>query len=405
MNRNTFKNRLQFYVVFAVMMMIICCYFILTTFHHQITFKFVQLRKKGITKVKMCPIPKVEIESFNQPRVLRISKQKNSISENKTILLWTNYFDNAFSKDFYFFHEKYNIFDRYQCPFRQCLITNDRTHIKQADAILFHLVDIQDLPKFKYRNQKWILYNLEALSHKSYWYQKRNLFNLIMSYRDDSDIKTKYGVVCELPEEERDLALERKDYYKNKSKEIVWFVSNCNTSNNRIKYARKLSKYIHIDIYGNCGRKRCGPTQSKQCYDDILKEYKFYLSFENSICEDYVTEKFFNILNYDIVPIVMGGADYEAISPPNSFIDTRDFPNPKDLAKYLRNISGNKDLYNSFFEWKGKYKSYLHPWMCEMCQKLHESEDESTKQSSNHDTWWNSYMKCIKWKNNAFVKA
>ena len=30
---------------------------------------------------------------------------------------------------------------------------------------------------------------------------------------------------------------------------------------------------------------------------------RFYLSFENSICEDYATEKFFNALKSDIVPV------------------------------------------------------------------------------------------------------
>ena len=35
---------------------------------------------------------------------------------------------------------------------------------------------------------------------------------------------------------------------------------------------------------------------------DMNNTYKFYLAFENSICPDYVTEKFFNILQYNVIP-------------------------------------------------------------------------------------------------------
>lgn len=56
------------------------------------------------------------------------------------------------------------------------------------------------------------------------------------------------------------------------------------------------------------------------------RDYKFYLAFENSICPDYVTEKLFNTLLFTTVPIVYGGADYEAIGAPlNSYIDVRNF--------------------------------------------------------------------------------
>jgi len=58
----------------------------------------------------------------------------------------------------------------------------------------------------------------------------------------------------------------------------------------------------------------------------LEQDYKFYLSFENSLCRDYVTEKFYNPLLYSTVPVVYGGADYESIKAPHhSFIDIRNF--------------------------------------------------------------------------------
>ena len=35
---------------------------------------------------------------------------------------------------------------------------------------------------------------------------------------------------------------------------------------------------------------------------DMEAGYRFYLSFENSVCADYVTEKFFRILHYNVIP-------------------------------------------------------------------------------------------------------
>ncbi len=38
----------------------------------------------------------------------------------------------------------------------------------------------------------------------------------------------------------------------------------------------------------------------------MLHTYKFFLALENSICEDYVTEKVWMRLRHPIVPIVFG---------------------------------------------------------------------------------------------------
>ncbi len=37
-----------------------------------------------------------------------------------------------------------------------------------------------------------------------------------------------------------------------------------------------------------------------------MREYKFYLAFENSFCDDYVSEKFWRTMTMYLVPIVMG---------------------------------------------------------------------------------------------------
>ena len=63
--------------------------------------------------------------------------------------------------------------------------------------------------------------------------------------------------------------------------------------NGRLQYATELSQYISVDIYGACGTMKCPRSESGNCNDLLRTKYKFYLAFENSNCEDYITEKFF----------------------------------------------------------------------------------------------------------------
>ena len=56
-------------------------------------------------------------------------------------------------------------------------------------------------------------------------------------------------------------------------------------------YIRELQKYMDIDVYGKCG------TRFEDDDDPRYKdEYFFYLAFENSMCEDYITEKLYTLL-------------------------------------------------------------------------------------------------------------
>ena len=56
-------------------------------------------------------------------------------------------------------------------------------------------------------------------------------------------------------------------------------------------YVRELQRYIDVDVFGKCG----------MWFDDeddprFNDKYFFYLALENSLCEDYITEKLYTIL-------------------------------------------------------------------------------------------------------------
>ena len=127
---------------------------------------------------------------------------------------------------------------------------------------------------------------------------------------------------------------------------------------------------------------------------------QFYLAFENSVCSDYVTEKFFKILQRRIVPIVLGGADYSKFAPPNSYIDASKY-SPRKLAQYLQQLDKDDQLYNEFFKWKkswsvtARYPTVAKRVICELCARLH----NTTQPASVYDdlgSLWNINTECRK---------
>ena len=48
----------------------------------------------------------------------------------------------------------------------------------------------------------------------------------------------------------------------------------------------------------------------------------------------------------------MGGANYSALAPPGSYINTADFASPRALAEELLRLAEDQEAYLQYFWWK-----------------------------------------------------
>lgn len=181
---------------------------------------------------------------------------------------------------------------------------------------------------------------------------------------------------------------------KGKQKFAAWIVSHCNTFSGRDEFVRKLQEFIDVDVFGKCGNLSC-PKSSKECGEMLDTHYKFYLSFENTLCIDYLTEKLYNAIKHNVIPVIFSGAEISHFLPPKSYINADDFETVEDLANHLKFLSRNPLEYLKYFWWKKHYKIVRSDYMelCEFCQKLNSPNFASKRQTYENIKDW--YFKNI----------
>lgn len=283
----------------------------------------------------------------------------------------------------------HDIFIQQGCPINSCTIIRDN----HADADLILFKDYVTHVGRRRLHQVWLLYFLECPYHTQSI--KSVQVNWTATYRRDSDIVAPYerwqyfdSSVTQIDQ--------NINYAENKTKKVAWFVSNCHPRNQRMNYAKELSKHIQVDIYGACGSLRCPRSQSQACFDMLDADYKFYLAFENSNCRDYITEKFFvNGLGHNVLPIVMGAhpRDYAKSAPYRSYIHVDEFKSPKELAEYLHRLDNDDELYNSYFKWKGTGEFINTFFWCRVCAMLH--DNRAPKYYKDLNEWWRGDGVCV----------
>ena len=107
-----------------------------------------------------------------------------------------------------------------------------------------------------------------------------------------------------------------------------------------------------------------------------------------------MTEKLWKVLNYYIIPVVLGGANYSEFAPEKSFIDVRDFESVEKVSEYLLYLDKNETAYAEYFEWKNYFSisDNSDDVFCQLCQALH--EDATPKVYQDLHQWWQTDANC-----------
>lgn len=231
---------------------------------------------------------RIHLQLEHVPKSYQLALQKNEEIPMKTIYL-------AGGKQQWYMEDGQSYFLEEKCPVNRCSITYNRDERYKADAIVFSnpgsMPYSPPLARRSY-DQIWAMSTLEIPQNTQSPSKYSHFFNWTMTYRRDSTIVTPYFkfLYYDTPSPKNKF---KENIAAGKTKAVAWMVSNCRlVSSGRMTYARKLAKFINVDIYGRCGTKSCSRSTEKKCMQMIKNDYKFYLSFENSKCLDYITEKF-----------------------------------------------------------------------------------------------------------------
>ncbi|XP_046873692.1 4-galactosyl-N-acetylglucosaminide 3-alpha-L-fucosyltransferase 9-like [Hypomesus transpacificus] len=247
-------------------------------------------------------------------------------------------------------------FDIHSCAdfnIQGCHLTDDKSLYNKAHGVLFHHRDIHgDLGNMPREPrpwfQKWVWFNAESPANSNKWPKCDNIFNLTTNYRHDSSVPVPYGSLVEVTGVEKHFELPTKD------KLVCWIVSNWHPSFRRVQVYTELSKHVKVEAFGQ----HFGKYVNNEDYTKTISGCKFYLSFENSIFNDYITEKLYNAMSLGAVPVVLGPSRqiYENFIPADSFLHVDDFPNQKELADRLLFLDTKEEEYMKYHSWRKRFK-------------------------------------------------
>ncbi len=332
-------------------------------------------------------VKRVSINGSSTVDILPFSLTTGNYHGLHLIIFWSTYFG---TKHFGFGLGR-DHFIKNKCKFTNCITSTDKTLYDKSDVIIMHINEGPvPLPTYRLPHQRWIGFLLESGMGGTFKrYNGPEKLNWTATFRADSDVYMPYFILEKL---EHKTDITGINFAAGKTALICWVNSNCHTTSQRERYVTQLQKYISVDQFGGCNGKPC---PKPHCFENLGKKYKFYISFENALCKDYMTEKVSNAFSNDMVPIVLGQSNYSQFLPKGSYIDVRSFSSANDLAIYLKLLNSNSTLYNEYFQWRVEYSKPIGgipSGFCKLCAKLNQPIEKKTYEDV--ESWWNGTKIC-----------
>ena len=283
-----------------------------------------------------------------------------------------------------------NDFNFNDCVFKNCIVhkTTQPKDAYGADLaiVYFHSwsnktdIRMEEIHQAHIEAQKspspsvWLINGHEPPSWSvHHWPDFVNDFDGAVSYGRKSLVYRPYGQATKRAVN----STQNINFAANKTRGAFAYVSNCGSSGyKRLETMQKLGKYIDVDIFGGCTKNVPCPhhTDYLDCVQKLHSQYHFYLAWENSLCHDYITEKFWKVLKGEghYIPVALGGLsieDYTSVAPPDSFLHVYNFSSLEQLGGYMKTLTEDHAAFNKYHEWRGSYGVELGPNKnCEYCE-------------------------------------
>ena len=256
------------------------------------------------------------------------------------------------------------------CPGGTCLVTQSRNELTNpavnVSAFIFYgsLLELNDLPLPRQPGHLWALLHEESPKNNWVFATEKgiSLFNITSTVSRYSHYPLHLHFLHTLEILLQPVRTPTHLKSKGGLGLVIFLQSTCAAPSDRDSYVRELMKYISVDSYGKCLHNRDLPehltnplTFGEDEVLDIVGKYKFTLSFENAICHDYFTEKFWRPLYAGSVPIVRGSPtikDWDPSGRHPAIIVADDFDGPEALANFLLKLDKNDAEYERYLDFK-----------------------------------------------------
>src|SRR6185369_8107970 len=173
-------------------------------------------------------------------------------------------------------------------------------------------------------------------------------FDLRMSFRKNADIQMLYFHPAHVAD------LSRPPRWKYRRAPAVYMASNDLTRSNRYELVSELMRRMKVHSYGKSQNNRSiGLDIGRATKIRIISRYLFYFAFENSVSDDYVSEKLFDGLVAGTVPVYLGAPNVdEYLHADRCIINVADYASAAELSKHLIALAKNREKYREYLAWK-----------------------------------------------------